>query len=75
MTETTNMTLAEAIESLKKSLAKGDEMMKSETWSGGNFKSQAVRTVLDHLAAEHERGVAALGENIMMLRHPPGFKP
>lgn len=47
------MTIEEAIESLKKSLAKGDAMMgpnSSGNWSGGSFKAQAVRTLI----AEYE---------------------
>lgn len=50
------MTLEEAVESLKKSLKRGDELMKGNTWSGGSFKSQAVRVVLDAIEkrAVHE---------------------
>lgn len=40
------MTPKEAVASLEKSLASGDELMKSFTWSGGNFKSQAVRAII-----------------------------
>lgn len=40
------MTIDEAIKSLNDSLAHGDALMDSETWSGGYFKSQAVRTLL-----------------------------
>lgn len=40
------MTPQDAIASLEKSLSEGDELMKSYTWSGGSFKSQAVRAVI-----------------------------
>lgn len=56
------MTREEAIESLKTSLARGDETMNSTTWSGGSFKSDAVRLLL----AEHNKFETALlliGEN------------
>lgn len=45
------MTKEEAIISLRKSLQNGDALMKSQTWSGGDFKSEAVRVLL----AEIER--------------------
>jgi hypothetical protein len=48
--ENPQTTLEEAIESLKKSLARGDGLMKSETWSGGGFKSCAVRKVLEFVS-------------------------
>lgn len=44
------LTLQQAIESLQKSLDDGDKVMASKSWSGGNFKSEAVRIVLAHLA-------------------------
>lgn len=44
------MELNEAIESLKKSLERGDSISKSKNWSGGNFKSEAVRVVLAALS-------------------------
>lgn len=40
------MNTDEAIESLRQSLAEGDKLMKSETWSGGGFKSAAVRQLI-----------------------------
>lgn len=64
--QTTPMRISEAVESLKKSLAHGDELMKSETWSGGDFKSQAIRTILIAYADEQDRKAAALEENLMM---------
>lgn len=36
----------QATESLRQSLANGDKAMSSKTWSGGDFKSEAVRRVL-----------------------------
>lgn len=44
-----DMSLAEAVVSLKQSLARGDEIISGD-WSGGSFKSKAVRIVLDALA-------------------------
>lgn len=45
------MTKEEAIASLRKSMQEGDALMRSQTWSGGSFKAEAVRILL----AEIER--------------------
>ena len=57
------MTLNEAIESLKKSLARGDEIMQSETWNNG-FKSQAVRIVLAALEKSEKISLETLKNRI-----------
>lgn len=40
------MSTDQARESLQRSLADGDKVMSSKTWSGGDFKSEAVRRIL-----------------------------
>lgn len=44
------MTLAEAIASAQKSLDQGDKMGGGPNWTGGGFKSEAIRTLLAQYA-------------------------
>lgn len=61
------MTKEEAVASLRKSLQEGDALIKSQTWSGGGFKSEAVRVLL----AEIERRDSSPAV-VMLARRPAG---
>lgn len=53
--EPTTIALEDALASLKQSLARGDDIMSGD-WSGGSFKSKAVRVVIAVIEADGAGG-------------------
>ena len=77
----TPMTIREAIDSLLASLEQGDKLMSSKTWSGGNFKSEAIRLLIErhgNAGPGHVEIGAVDGEVILYipaLDHHIAFSP
>ena len=76
-----DMKLEDAIASVNQSLERGDKLCQTTGWSGGNFKSDAIRTVLAALetrtpisrlcdgAGRTDKGDAASGDYRVERRH------
>lgn len=69
------ITMDQATESLWQSLSDGDKLMSSKTWSGGNFKSEAVRRLLAVQNSQEELFGAASTVLDWLRELPPESRP